>query len=194
MPPSRIGAKALSRFSQDEKIQIHDLLTAKAKRSEAPQASHTAKASESQGGQEKTKHTASCEQIEALKLVRVEIEGEYFLIDEKIQARVQQEVTKLYNQNEIKGDAAKKPLQTLLSEIYFSISTRKASLRSQNQQCWLAINLCKRGNWQTPHAYCKRAIIQREQAAHQRKIQEAGLAKSFITHVESELKEQAKWK
>lgn len=122
-------------------------------------------------------------QPENCKLLEFEFDNEYFLIEEKVKNQILQEIPRLYQQKQIQGDAAQKPIQTLLKEIFYYVAKAgsKALDACQLKRFFVARKLCLKGTWERPNGLERQASIQREQKWQQAKIAENKFAKEF-TH------------
>ena len=116
------------------------------------------------------------------KLLEFEFDNEYFLIEEKVKNQILQEIPRLYQQKQIQGDSAQKPIQTLLKEIFYYVSkvASKALDACQLKRFYIARKLCLNGSWERPKGLERQASIQREQKWQQDKLNEYKGAKSFM--------------
>ena len=90
-----------------------------------------------------------------------------------------EEITKLEKKmhwlnknNKIKGDAATRPIQALISEVVFHVKYRSDKTRSFNQALKGAQTILERGTWQTPKRLCHIQALRRERIAKEAKARE----------------------
>jgi hypothetical protein len=114
------------------------------------------------------------------KLVEFEFENEHYLVEDAIKDKILNEIPRLYQQKQIKGDAAKKPIKTLLKEILYYVAKAGSKVLDacQLQRFHIAKKLCKNGAWERPNGLERQASVQREQKWQQAKIEENRAAKA----------------
>ena len=90
-----------------------------------------------------------------------------------------EEITKLEKKmhwlnknNKIKGDAATRPIQALISEVVFHVKYRSDKTRSFNEALKGAQTILERGTWQTPKRLCHIHALRRERIAREAKARE----------------------
>jgi hypothetical protein len=115
------------------------------------------------------------------KLVEFEFENEYFLVEDTVKDQILNEIPSLYHQKQIKGEAAKTPIKTLLKEILYYVAKAgsKALDACQLKRFFVARKLCKNGAWERPNGLERQASAHREQKWQKEKINEYKFAKEF---------------
>ena len=119
-------------------------------------------------------------------LIAFEFDSENFLVEEIVKDKILSQIPELYNQKKIQGEAAQRPIDTLVKEIFFYVS--KAGSKTldtcQLKRFHVARKLCQKGAWERPNGLERQASIHREKQWQQAKIQENKFAQQWMTSLE----------
>lgn len=115
----------------------------------------------------------------SMDMIEIKLQEEKFLIEKSVQSTVISGITKAYNAGRIKGEAAKKSLSDLITEVLFYVCVGNKD-KSQADKGNSAIYVCQAGTWGTPKTYHNHAIQKREMESKQAKVDEIKMSKPLF--------------
>lgn len=168
--PKPVEANTLEGKAQVEQMQEHHLTAPRPRQQREPTLSQA------------TVNTASKPVEASMDMIEIKLQDEKFLVEKSVQKAAIAEITQAHNFGRINGDAAKKSLGELITEVLFYVCAGNKN-KSQVDKCKSAINICKFGTWKTPYNFHNKAIRKRELVSKQAKSTEIRQAKQMFAQM-----------
>jgi hypothetical protein len=160
--------------SMDEHVQTTNPKSPEAIKTEKPiqSAPEEQKPTEARTIENPVQVTAVPKKPSTENLVTLSIAGRCYLLEDSVKTMALSQLQQMHERGRIKGEAANKPLEALLGEVFYYIAKAGSSQKeatSQGSKLNTALHLLLKGNWQTPNGMVKQTIIAREQAWQRQK-------------------------
>lgn len=120
--------------------------------------------------------------------IKFDFGGESFYIEESVKEMILTQLPELFQNNKIKGEAADRPIKTLMTEILFYVTksgNRKLTSDEQLKRFYIARKICLKGDWERPKGMTCQGSVQREERWRAAKLSEIRAAKLHLHAVAS---------